>query len=144
MQESILHGTCFSGALVLTESTPERVTRRDGWVEIQPGLKLSPGCTGSGASQEVQGQLLPVPCQGPSGMSYRTICRGLLLMLALEVPRRSQAANQGQLPPVPGLGPLSKRYGVSEARCCLFERSQESLKHEASEAIRTEKPLETA
>ena len=35
-----------------------------------------------------QGQLLPMSSLGSLGMSYRVICRWLLLMLSLEVPGR--------------------------------------------------------
>ena len=41
--------------------------------------------------------------------------RWLLLVLGLEIPRRSQAVNLGQLLLVPGLG-------LTEASCFLFER----------------------
>ena len=37
-------------------------------------------------------------------MSYRMICRWLLIVLDLEVRRRGQAVNQGQLLLVPDLG----------------------------------------
>ena len=62
-----------------------------------------PGGTG-------EGQLLPVFCPGPPSMNYKVICRWLLLVLGLEVPRQDQAVNQEQLLLVPGLGPLSMRY----------------------------------
>ena len=53
---------------------------------------------------------LPVFCPGPLGMNYKEICRWLLLVLDLEVPKRCQAANQRCLPLLPGLQPLSKRH----------------------------------
>ena len=59
-----------------------------------------------------QGLLPPVPCLGPAGLSYKAICRWLLLALGLKVPRRGQAMNWGQLPFVAGLGPLSKTYSI--------------------------------
>ena len=62
-----------------------------------------PGGTG-------QGQLLPVPDLVPPGVSYKAVCKWLLIVLGLEVTGRGQAANQGQLPLVLGLGPLSKKY----------------------------------
>ena len=62
-----------------------------------------PGGTG-------QGQLPPMFCSRRPGVSYRAICRWLLLVLGLEVPRWSQAANQGWLLLVLGLRPPSKRY----------------------------------
>ena len=52
---------------------------------------------------------------GLPGMSYRVICRWLLLVLSLEVPRRGKTVNQGWLLLVSGLRPLTK------ARCCLSE-----------------------
>ena len=61
----------------------------------------------------------------PPFLSYKTICKWLLLVLGLEVPRLNQAVNLGWLLLVLGLGPLSKRYrgwGLSEASCCFFER----------------------
>ena len=78
-----------------------------GRVVIQHGLKLSTGCSGSGASQEMQSQPPPMPCLGPPGMSYRKICRWFLFVLGLKVPGRDQTVKQGRL--VPGLGPLSQR-----------------------------------
>ena len=57
-----------------------------------------------------QGQPPPVLCPGPAGMSYKVICRGLLLALVLEVSRRGQAMNHGQLLLIPGLGPVNERY----------------------------------
>ena len=36
-----------------------------------------------------------VPCLGLPGMSYKEACRWLVLVLGLEVPRRSQTFNQG-------------------------------------------------
>ena len=40
-----------------------------------------------------QDQPLHVVCPGPPGMSYRVICRWLLLVVGLELPRRGQAEN---------------------------------------------------
>lgn len=56
-----------------------------------------------------QGQPLLLFCLGPPSMSYRTICWCPLLVLGFEVPRRGQVVNQGQLPLVLSLRPLSKR-----------------------------------
>ena len=39
---------------------------------------------------------------------------------------------------------LARDVGLTEARCCLFERTEENLKHEPRQAILIEKPLETA
>ena len=46
---------------------------------------------------------------GPPGISYKTICQWLLLVLDLEVPRRGQVIKPGQAATA-GLGPLSERY----------------------------------
>ena len=43
-------------------------------------------------------------------MTYKVICRWLLLVLGLEIPKLGQAMNQGQLLLVPGLGLSSKNY----------------------------------
>ena len=75
-------------------------------------------------------------------MSYRAICRWLLLVLSLEVPRRGQAMNQGWLQLIPGLGPLSKRYRIHRDQMLLVREILESPKPEAREAICMEKPLE--
>ena len=48
-----------------------------------------------------------------------------LLVLGLEIPRKTQVVNLGWLLLVLGLGSLSKRYRgwkLIEAGCCLFER----------------------
>ena len=66
-----------------------------------------------------QGQLLPVFCPGPASISYKVICRWLLLVLGLEVPRRGKAANQSQLPLVSGLEPRGKRYGACQGQMLL-------------------------
>ena len=45
-------------------------------------------------------------------------------MLGLEILRQSQAVNLGWMLLVLGLGPFNRRYrgwGLTEARCCLFE-----------------------
>ena len=55
-------------------------------------------------------------------MSYKAICRVLLLVLGLEVPGKA-AKNQGRLPPVKGLGPLCKTVQGAlslEAPCLGF------------------------
>ena len=86
----------------------------------QRGLKLSTGCVGSGASQEVQATVSPSwGLPRATRPEHKVICRRLLLVLAWEVPRRHQAANQGRLPLALGLGSLSERYGAQES---LFER----------------------
>lgn len=53
------------------------------------------------ASGAGQGQLPLVLGVEPLGRSYKVICSWLLLVLGLEVLRRSCAAKQGQLPFVP-------------------------------------------
>ena len=53
-------------------------------------------------------------------MSYKVICRWLMLVLGLEVPRRGLAANQGQLLLVPGLWATKQEvWGMSnpDAAC---------------------------
>ena len=97
----------------------ECVTRGGGRVIIQHGLKLSTQCTGSGASWEVQGQPPSVPCLWSLSMSYRAICRWLLLVLGLQVPKRRQSVNQGRLLLELGLGPLGNGTGHAKIRCCL-------------------------
>ena len=59
---------------------------------------------------------------GPPSMRYKVICRWLLLVLGLEVPRRDQTVNPSQMLLVLGLGPLARGTGYMEARCYLFER----------------------
>ena len=78
----------------------------------------------------------------PPCLSYKAICRWLLLVLGLEIPRRSQAMNVGWLLLVPGPWLLSKTYrgwGLTETGCCLFERIWEVVKHEPRPAIHMEK-----
>ena len=53
----------------------ESLACRDSRVVIWCNLKLSTAYTGSGASLEVQGQPLLVPCLGPPVRSYRVIYR---------------------------------------------------------------------
>ena len=55
----------------------------------------------------------------PPSVSCKVICRWLLLVLDLEVPRRGQAANQCWLLLVPGLGHLAKVWAYS-GQICLF------------------------
>ena len=55
-------------------------------------------------------------------MSCKVMCRWLLLVLGLEVPRRGQAVNQGQLLLVLGLGHLARGEGLLKIRCGLFEK----------------------
>ena len=61
---------------------------------------------------ESQGQLPPVFCLGPLSMRDQVICRWLQLVVGLEVPRRGQAPNQGQLLLVLVLGQLTERDGA--------------------------------
>ena len=58
-----------------------------------------------------QGQPLLVPCLEAPGISYKVIFRWLVLVLDMDIPRRSQALNLGCLLLVPDLGPLSDKYG---------------------------------
>ena len=99
------------------------VTCGGGRVVIWHSLQLSTGCTGSGASWELQGQQPHVPCLGPPGMNYIVIFRWLLLVLGLEVPRRGQAANQGCWLLVQGPRPEAQgKREHAKSRCCLSER----------------------
>ena len=50
----------------------------------------------------------------PPSMSYRTVCRWLLLLLGLEVLRRGQAVNQDWMLLLLVLGPSNERYKA----CC--------------------------
>ena len=59
-----------------------------------------------------QGQPSPMFFLGKPSMSYKVICRWLLLVLGFEVPQRDQAVNQGWLLLMSGLGPFSERYGA--------------------------------
>ena len=56
----------------------------------------------------VQGQPPPVFWPESHSISYKAICRWLILVLRLEVPRKGQAVNHGRLLLVPGLGQLSE------------------------------------
>ena len=55
-------------------------------------------------------------------MSYKALCRWLLLVHVLEVPRRGQVENQGQLLLVLDLEQLRKKYGLCKGKCCLLEK----------------------
>ena len=55
-------------------------------------------------------------------------------MLVLEIPRQSKAVNLGRLLLVLGLG-------LTEASCCLFDRTEEVVKHESRPPIHMEKQL---
>lgn len=70
----------------------------------------------------VQDQLLLVLSPEPPGMSYKAIFRWLLLVLALELPKIGQAANQVRLLLMSGLGPLRRGRGYTEVRWWLLER----------------------
>ena len=75
-------------------------------------------------------------CLGSPGMSYKAISRWLPHVLGLEVPKRSQAANQGQLLLVQGLGPLSESRGTqhlkSDAVCLRDFRRVGSMSRDKS------------
>lgn len=49
---------------------------------------------------------------GTTLQELQAICRWLLLVLGVQVPRRGQAVNRGRLLLVPALGPLSERDGA--------------------------------
>ena len=77
--------------------------------------------TDSGAFREVQAKVsCCLFCPGPSGMSYKAICRFLLLVLGLEVPRGGQPVNKGWLLIVLSLGPLSKWYRAHHGQMLLI------------------------
>ena len=112
-------GLNFCGALVPDESDP--------WVcclwTLEGGASVWPEAVhwacwlwgflgGTG-----QGQLPPESC--PSCMSYKVICRWLVLVLGLEVPRRCKAMNQVQLLLMLGVGPLSERYRAYQDQMLL-------------------------
>ena len=80
---------------------------------LQCDLKVFTGCAVSGAPRRCRPRSATT-CVLPGSLtkSYKVIFRWLLIVLGLEVPRRGQPANQGQLPLVLGLGPLSKRHGA--------------------------------
>ena len=88
---------------------------------LQCGLKLSTACAGSGTSQDIQAKVSCYLCSalGLPSMSYKAICRWLLLLLGLEVPTRGQATNQDQLLLGLGLGPLIERYGAHQGQMLL-------------------------
>ena len=52
-------------------------------------------------------------------MSHKVICSCLLFVLGLVMPRKGHAVNQGKLPFMLGLGPLSKRYGARQDHMLL-------------------------
>ena len=66
-----------------------------------------------------QGQLLPVFCPGPPSMSYKVVCRWLLLVLGLNVPRQGQTPSQGQLLLALDPGSLSERSGALRGQMLL-------------------------
>ena len=72
---------------------------------------------------ESQDQPPPVSYAWPPGISYKAICRWMLLVLGLELPQCGQAVNQSQLFLL-GLEPLNEREGIrlSEVRCSLFKK----------------------
>ena len=76
-----------------------------------------------------------------SGMSYKSNLQIATLVLGLEVPRRGQTVNHGWLLLVPEIGLLVRDTENTEARCCLFERFWQSLKHEPRKATDIEKSL---
>lgn len=78
---------------------------------LQCGLKLSVlvlGSLGRGSGAG-QSQLLPMPCIGSFGMSYKVIYKWFQLVLGLKVSGKSKVNNQAWLLLVLGLGSLTKR-----------------------------------
>ena len=113
--------TFFSGGLVTAGSAPS-VCQLWRWLSgawVQSGAVHQVFCLWCLPDDAGQGQLLPVPCPGPPGMNYKVICRWLLLVLGLEVLRRGQAVNQGQLQLVLGLGLLSNRYRAHKGQMLI-------------------------
>ena len=91
-----------------------------GWVVLQQGLKLSSRCTGSESSKEMKAKVSCHLCLAQTtSMSYKVICRCLVLVLGLEVAVRGKAMNQGRLLLGLGLGQLSKRYGACQSQMVL-------------------------
>ena len=86
------------------------------WVHWLWGL---PGVAGLG-------QLLLMSCLGPPSRSYKVICRWLILVLGLEVPRRVQAANQGWLLLVLVLSHLVRDMGHEGQMLLVWEILEKS------------------
>ena len=53
---------------------------------------------------------------GQSSMSYKSIGIWLILTLGMQVPRRGQGANKGQLPLLPDLRPLTRDTGHAKSQ----------------------------
>ena len=63
-------------------------------------------------------------CLQSHSISYKAICRWLLLLLGLEVSGEAgPAVNQGRLLLVLGLGPLSQRCELSESQMMLIQEN---------------------
>ena len=92
----------------LLNSSIECITCGVGWVVLQHAVHWVYRLWGFPEGAD-QGQQLPVFGLMPLGISYTTICRWLILVLVLKVPKKGQTMNQGQLLLVTGLWPLSKR-----------------------------------
>ena len=56
---------------------------------------------------------------GTTQYELQSNLRWLLLVLGSDLPEGGRSVNQGQLPRVPGLGPLSKRYRVGRNQMLL-------------------------
>ena len=74
----------------------------------------------------VQGKVSPHLCfawgQPPQAVKQSEM---VVLVLGLEIPRKSEAVNLYLLLLMPGLGQVSKRYlgwGLTEGSYCLFEK----------------------
>ena len=84
-------------------------------------------------------------CLQSHSISYKAICRWLLLLLGLEVSGEAgPAVNQGQLLLVLGLGPLSQRCELSESQMMLIQENLGKSEAWAKTNHLYRKPLETA
>ena len=100
--------TCFRGLWCSLSSPHECVACGGDRVVILHGVKLSTGCTSSGAFVKVHGQPLPVPCIGPLRMNYSDL-QMAATCAALGGDQERPSLNQGQLLQLLGLGPLRER-----------------------------------
>ena len=79
------------------------------------------------------GGQLPTALHWDTDISYKAICRWLLFVLGLEMPRRGQAANHSRLLLVLGLRPLSKMYVAHwpDAACLRDFRKIQSMSQDS-------------
>ena len=111
------NNTYFTGALAPTESAPwlchlwKRLGEASTWSEVFQEVLWLWGFQ-AGANR---GQLPPVSCPGPLGISYKVICWLLLPVMGLEVLRRGQ----GWLLLVLSVGSLGTRFAVHQGQLLL-------------------------